>query len=72
MKSPIDGKRLSDMRFAALGTPDLVYIRPIQNEGGDRLYSIHAADGRPLVVIDNLEEAVLTARMNDFHAVTVH
>lgn len=72
MKATIDEKRLSDTRFAALGTPDLVYIRAIQDAYGDKLYSIHAADGRPLVVIDNLEEAVLTAKLNDFQAVTVH
>ena len=72
MKTPINWKELSMERFAALGTADFVYIRPIEDEEGDTLYSICAADGEQLAVIDSLEDAVLTAQLNDFELVTVH
>lgn len=72
MNTPIDWRHLSNETFAALGAGDLVYIRPFRGEAGAVLYSIRAANGDELAIIDSMENAVMTARLNNFEPMSLH
>jgi hypothetical protein len=49
----------------------VAYIRPVFVEGS-QAYSVHAADGRPLFVMDTMDSALVVVRHNDLEPVTVH
>lgn len=64
-------KGLSDQDFRNFGVQHVAYIRPVvvQNK---KAYSIHAADGTPLSVMDTYDTALVAVRHNDLEAATVH
>ncbi|MCK6417772.1 MAG: DUF1150 domain-containing protein [Alphaproteobacteria bacterium] len=66
-----DLRNLTARDFLNLGVREIAYIRPIvvQNR---QAYAIHAADGTPLSVIDNLNTAMAMVHHNDLEAVTLH
>ncbi|MBX2834214.1 MAG: DUF1150 domain-containing protein [Micavibrio sp.] len=71
ISSPADIlKNISQQDFLGLGVHDIAYIRPVE-VNGERKYSIHAADGTQLSVMDNWETAYGTVLQNDLSAVTV-
>ena len=68
-----------------LGAPKMVYIREVtvgeidgDVEGledlseDDTLFSVHAADGTPMALVDEREAAFDAARENDYEPVSVH
>ena len=75
---------MSAEMFAALGGPNLVYIRKVEPaelvgtvpsevlEGAERLYAMHAADGTRVAVLSDREAAFVTARQHDMVPVSVH
>ncbi len=70
-KQPVSLKNISLQDFLNLGIRDLAYIRPVFLD--DRqAYAIHAADGTPLSVMENMQDAVFAVRQNDLTAVTLH
>jgi hypothetical protein len=73
--------------FAALGAPDLVYVRPVKaaeilataelSEGvtldpSQTLYAVHRADGARLAVMSDKSSAVAVALAHELAPVSVH
>ena len=61
----------------------IVYIRavkvcdlpgPLRQQAGDAelLYAVHSADGTPLALTGDRDEAFILAELNDFRPVSVH
>jgi len=61
---------LSSSDFLSFGIQDVAYIRPIEVEGQDA-FAIYAADGTPLSVVDNEQDAVLLAKQNDLETISI-
>jgi len=57
--------------FAALGGPNLAYIKAAEFDGKP-CYAIHAADGRLLGAAPSRELAFAAARQHDLEPVSVH
>lgn len=70
--------------LAALGGPNLVYIRTVEPrelqgvlpaelaETKGKFYAVHAADGTRVAVLTDREAAFIAARQNDMEPVSVH
>lgn len=71
--------------FAVLGGGQVAYVREIKSEEvktlfpqapmiapGTKLYSLHAADGTPIIVTDSREAALANAREHELDTVSVH
>jgi hypothetical protein len=76
---------LSQEAFAILGGGEIAYVRPIRSEEvrtlfpqapklapGLKLFSLHAADGTPIMITDSREAAEANAREHELDAVSVH
>ena len=76
---------LSEEAFAVLGGGEIAYVRPIRSEEvralfpqapalapGLRLFSLHAADGTPIMVTDSRAAAEANAREHELDTVSVH
>ncbi len=76
---------MSDEDLAKLGTPHIVYVRAVP--AGDlrdeikeletvpedmTLYSVHAADGTRMAIMDRIETALSVARDHEMDPVSVH
>ncbi|GIX16324.1 MAG: hypothetical protein KatS3mg119_0510 [Rhodothalassiaceae bacterium] len=58
--------------FANLGAPHLVYIKPILLPDGRRNFAIHAANGTPLGVTEDLAAALVELRSRELEPVSLH
>ena len=71
--------------FAVLGGGEVAYVREIKSEDvkalfpqaplmapGMKLFSLHAADGTPIIVTDSREAALANAREHELNTVSVH
>ncbi|ATJ92117.1 DUF1150 family protein [Acetobacter tropicalis] len=56
-ETPVDVHQLSENQFRSLGLENVAYIRPALTEDGEEGCAIHAADGSPLAVVDDMETA---------------
>jgi hypothetical protein len=76
---------LTPEAFAVLGGGEVAYVREIKSEDvkslfpqapmiapGMKLFSLHAADGTPIIVTDSREAAISSAREHELSAVSVH
>lgn len=76
---------LSPEAFAVLGGGEIAYVRPISSEKvkelfpqapslapGLKLFSLHAADGTPIMLTDSREAAEANAREHELSTVSVH
>lgn len=76
---------LTPEAFAVLGGGRVAYVREIKSEEvktlfpqaplmapGMKLFSLHAADGTPIIVTDSREAAVANAREHELDTVSVH
>ncbi len=76
---------LTPEAFAVLGGGQVAYVRVIKSEEvktlfpqaplmapGMKLFSLHAADGTPIIVTDSREAAVANAREHELDTVSVH
>lgn len=64
-------KQLPAQEFVALGLQNLAYLKPVTVN--DHLaFSVHAADGTPMAVIDNRALAEAAVRQHDLEPVSVH
>lgn len=81
MNTPV----LTASAFAALGGPNLVYVREIKAaeildvidddvelEPDQTLYAVHAADGARLAVLTDRDAAFAAASAHDLQPVAVH
>lgn len=61
---------LSVNDFMALGVRQIAYVKPIALD--DRVaFVVHAADGTPLSVHDEMREAYTAVRSSELHSVTL-
>ena len=76
---------LSQEAFAVLGGGEIAYVRPIRSEDvkalfpqapalapGLQLFSLHAADGTPIMLTDSRAAAEANAREQELDTVSVH
>jgi hypothetical protein len=76
---------LTPEAFAVLGGGEIAYVRPIRSEEvnrlfpqapslapGIKLFSLHAADGTPIMLTDSREAAEANAREQELATVSVH
>jgi hypothetical protein len=61
-------KELSMQDFLSVGMDQVAYIRCLEDDN----FSVHAADGSQISVMDSYDTAVATIRVNDLYPVTVH
>ena len=62
-------KKLSIQDFLDVGLDQVAYIRPLDNE---QSFSIHAADGSQISVMDSYDTALAAVRVQDLFPVTLH
>jgi hypothetical protein len=76
---------LSPEAFAVLGGGEIAYVRSINSDEvrslfpqapvlapGMKLFSLHAADGTPIMLTDSREAAEANARQHELATVSVH
>jgi hypothetical protein len=76
---------LTPEAFAILGGGRIAYVRALKSEDvqslfpqapaiapGLKLFSLHAADGTPILLTDSREAAVANAREHELDTVSVH
>ena len=76
---------LTPEAFAVLGGGQLAYVKPIRSEDvktlfpqapqlapGMQFFSLHAADGTPIMLTDSREAAIASAREQQLDTVSVH
>lgn len=76
---------LSPEAFAVLGGGQIAYVRAIRSEEvpvlfpqapalapGLKLFSLHAADGTPIMITDSREMAIANAREHELDTLSVH
>ena len=76
---------LTPEAFAVLGGGRIAYVRPVRSEDvqslfpqapaiapGLKLFSLHAADGTPILLTDSREAAIANAREQELDTVSVH
>ncbi len=76
---------ISPEAFAQLGGGQIAYVKAIRSEDvptlypqapqiapGLKLFSVHAADGTPIMITDSREAAVANAWSNELQTVSVH
>ena len=76
---------ISPEALAVLGGGKIAYVKTIRSEDvramfpqapelepGAKLFSLHAADGTPILVTDSREAAVANALSNELETVSVH
>ena len=66
-----DLRSLSPAAFAQLGSPDLVYVKPVE-VNGKSAFAIHAADGTEVAAFASHDLALAAALHNDMEPVSVH
>jgi hypothetical protein len=64
-------KQLSAQDWSNFGVNDLAYLKRVVQEGEPR-YSIHAANGAPLAVMDTREVAEAAIMQNELEPLSVH
>jgi len=84
-RSLIQTNPLTPAEFAALGTGEVAYVKPMTSdelmrifpqapkiEPGLRLFTLLSADGAPILVTDTREAATANAWEHDLKMVSVH
>lgn len=61
-------KELSMQDFLSVGLDQVAYIKCIEDDN----FSIHAADGSQISVMETYDTAIAAIRVNDLFPVTVH
>ena len=62
---------ISRQDFVALGVHDVAFVKPVEIHG-KTVYSIHAADGTEMGVVDDREVAFAAVRQHDLEPLSVH
>ena len=68
---PVDIRRLSSKQLASLGMSQIAYVRPVV-VNGERAFSIHAADGTPMALADDLALAIAAVSQHEMVPALVH
>lgn len=72
MPNPQDPNGISQQDFRALGTPTVVYIRPVVDDQGNQQFFVHAADGQALGAAASYDEALAQAKYHELEPVSLH
>lgn len=72
MEQEKDLRDITVQEFAELGAPEVVYIRPVIDDEGNKTFFVHAANGQPLGGLSTYEEALAAAQDRDLLPVSVH
>ena len=64
-------RHLSPADFAARGVHDMAYVKETLVDG-NAAFAVHAADGTPLTVMNNRDEAFALCVQNDLEPVSAH
>lgn len=65
--------QISPEAFKAFGIEEMAYIKPVKlNDGHTTVYSVHAADGTPLSLMNEKEIARATLIQNDLAPQNIH
>ena len=67
----VDIRHLSAEQLAGLGVSQIAYVKPVMMNG-TLAYAIHAADGTPMAVADDLDVAVAAIRQHEMLPTSVH
>ena len=67
----IDIRHLTTTQLAKLGVAQVAYVKPIVVNGAPA-FAIHAADGTPMALAEELEVAVAAIRQHEMLPVSVH
>ncbi len=66
-------KNLTSQDFLNIGLDQVAYIKELPVIGNEnRSFSIHAADGSQISLMNSYDKALASVRIKDLHAVTVH
>jgi hypothetical protein len=71
MKTDFDIRKITPEALAALGAPNLAYVRPILVDG-QAMFGIFAATGQQIGLSPNREGAFVVIRQNDMEPLSVH
>ena len=71
MHTPEQLRIMSDQDLAVLGLADMAYVKRVIIDG-ENAYSIHAADGTAIAIMDDREVAFATVRQHELEPVSVH
>lgn len=64
-------KELSKDDFLDIGMNQIAYVKPMKVDEEKSAYSVHAADGTQISVMDTYDTAVAAVRFNDMYPVTL-
>ena len=65
-------KKLSVDDFLHVGVNQIAYIKPLDCNHDNASYSVHAADGTQISVMESYDMAIAAVRYNDMQPVTLH
>jgi len=65
-------KSLTEDDFRDLGIQQVAYIKPVHVKSDIIMYSVHAANGTPLSVMESYDSAIGAIRKNELEPITVH
>jgi len=71
MQTNSEIRGMSAHELAMLGVQAVAYVKPVWIEGIER-FTIHAADGTPMAMLDDRRAAFAVIRQNDLEPVSVH
>ena len=63
-------RNISSQDFLNFGMQDIAYVREVR-ENGKIGYAVHAANGMPLSVFDDMQDVLSLIFQNDLEAVTL-
>lgn len=64
-------REISAQDFLALGKEQVAYVRPVEIDG-KKAFSVHAADGTPMIVLENYNSAINLLVREDMVPATLH
>lgn len=64
-------KSMAAREFALLGVHGLAYVKPVEVDG-QRMWSLHSADGKQLGMSDDRDAAFIALRQHDLEPLSVH
>jgi hypothetical protein len=71
MAAVVDIRHISTAQLAQLGLQQIAYVKPVVVNGAE-CFAIHAADGTPMAIADDLEVAFAAIRQHEMVPAQVH
>lgn len=64
-------REISAQDFLALGKEQVAYVRPVEIDG-KQAFAVHAADGTPIIVLENYKSAIHLLAREEMFPATLH